>query len=143
MNASLLIPLLVTTVVAVAGWIVAHAFTLRRERAGKRRELQTNYLIEAYRKLERAAHREIPLPTHAEDLETAIADIHLFGSAEQVRLAQEFVRAFADKGTADISDILTSLREDLRRELRLEAVPEKVAFLRISRESGSPPTQQA
>jgi hypothetical protein len=115
--------------------VAAHGFAVRRERAGKRRDLQTEYLIGAYRKLERAAHRQIPLPTNAEDLESAIADIHLFGSAEHVRLAQEFVREFSERKTADISDLLISLRQDLRRELQLEKAPEQVAFLRISRNS--------
>jgi hypothetical protein len=133
-NFSLLVPLLVTTLVAIAGWIVAHRFAILRERAGKRRELQVKYLIEAYRKLERAAHREVPLPTNPEDLETAIADIHLLGSAEQVRLAQDFVREFTETKRGDISDLLISLRHDLRRELGLEEVQAKVAFLRISRE---------
>lgn len=81
MNFSLLLPLLVTTIVAVSSWVVAHRFAVNRDRAAKRRELRTSYLIEVYRRLERAVHRHEPLPTNEEDLESAIADIHLFGSA--------------------------------------------------------------
>ena len=51
MNFGLLIPLLVTTLVAILGWVVAHAFARSRDRANKQREIRVNYLIQAYRQL--------------------------------------------------------------------------------------------
>src|SRR5688572_22140427 len=96
LNLALLIPALITASVAITGWIVAHWFTVRRDRAAKRRELRTSYLIEAYRRLERVVHRDQTLPGSEDDLESAIADIHLFGSAQQVALAQAFVRDFSE-----------------------------------------------
>jgi hypothetical protein len=130
MNSPLLLPLLVTTVVAVLGWFTAHRLTAHRDRANKRRELRTQYLIEAYRKLERAVHREDTTASGPE-LESAVADIHLFGSARQVELVQAFVQQFTTTKTGDVSDLLTDLRRDLRAELQLETVPNKVAFIRI------------
>ena len=51
MNWQLLIPLLITTVVAVVGWLIAHALAAARDRANKRREMRVAVLIEAYRAL--------------------------------------------------------------------------------------------
>jgi hypothetical protein len=47
MNTEVLIPLLLTTCVAVAGWYAAHRLPARRNLANKRRELRVQYLIEA------------------------------------------------------------------------------------------------
>jgi hypothetical protein len=78
MNWQLLGPLLVTTAVAIGGWFVAHALTSRRDRSNKQREHRISYLIEAYRSLELCAHRIDNLD--CVKLESAVADIQLFGS---------------------------------------------------------------
>ncbi len=57
MNLSLLLPLLITTTVAILGWYVVHRTAVSRDRANKRRELIAQYLIEAYQKLEGIANR--------------------------------------------------------------------------------------
>lgn len=138
MNWDLLLPLLITTVVAISGWIVAHNYNAARDLANKRRELRTASLIGAYRALERAAHREGSFSSHADELEAAIADIGLFGNARQIRLAGEFVHQLAQGGTADPGDLLTELRRELRAEFELPLVQPRVASLRISRESSQP-----
>ncbi len=38
----------VTVLLAMFGWVIAHFFTTRRDLASKRRELSTQYLINAY-----------------------------------------------------------------------------------------------
>lgn len=131
MNWQLLIPLLVTTVVAIAGWFAAHALTTRRDRANKRREQRIGYLIEAYRRLESCAHRG----NHLEfsKMESAVADIQLFGTPRQVGLVQAFVTEFAAGGSASIDALLQDLRRDLRAELILETVPDDVLHLRMSK----------
>lgn len=52
MNWGLLLPLLITTFTAVAGWLVVHWMAAKRDQTNKRRDLRIQYLIEAYRKLE-------------------------------------------------------------------------------------------
>lgn len=127
---ALLLPLLVTATVGVLGWFAVHRLTVSRDRANKRRDLRTQYLLEAYRRLERASHRS-DIGPYARDLESAIADIHLFGSRRQVTLAQRFADQFAKTGAADLTELLESLRGELRRELGLEAVTHRVSMLRV------------
>lgn len=47
MNWQLLIPLLITTGIAVLGWLVGHALNAKRDIQNKRREIQVQYLVEA------------------------------------------------------------------------------------------------
>jgi len=69
-----------------------------------------------------------------EAVETAVAEIQLLGSPSQVRLADQFARAFSESGEADTEPLRQDLRVSLRRELLLEGVPPKRVWLRISRE---------
>ena len=129
MNWQLLGPLLVTTAIAIGGWFVAHALTTQRDRANKRREQRIGYLIEAYRRLESCAHRGDSLDFSK--MESAVADIQLFGSPRQVELVQALVTEFAAGGSASMDGLLQDLRRDLRVELRLDSVPDKVLHIRI------------
>jgi len=72
----------------------------------------------------------MPASDHS-DLESAAADIQLFGSLEQVAIVQKFAEDFASGGAASVDDLLKALRLDLRHELCLPALPEKMRFLRI------------
>ncbi|WP_169978295.1 hypothetical protein [Tautonia rosea] len=120
-----------TAIGAIAGWFVLHILEGRRHRENRRRELITQLLIEAYRRLEGCVERSNPL-----DLESAIADIQLFGSRRQVELAQAFAVQFANEGSAILDNVLVSLRDDLHRELRLEAVPRTLMYFRIHETQG-------
>jgi len=68
--------------------------------------------------------------TDAQPIESAVADIQLFGSVKQVRLAQAFIAEFAATRTASLDPLLEELRKDLRAELQLESVSGKLVFLR-------------
>lgn len=57
MNWQLLVPLLITTALAILGWFVLHLLAARRDLNNKRREMRLNVLIGAYRALEFAANR--------------------------------------------------------------------------------------
>lgn len=130
MNWQLLGPLLITTAVAVGGWFVGHVLTARRDRANKRREQRIGFLIEAYRRLEACSQRVAPSDTAK--LESAVADIQLFGSPHQVELVQRFASDFAAQGGSSLDALLRDLRRDLRAELRLESVPDSILHLRIT-----------
>jgi hypothetical protein len=79
MNWQLLLPLIVTTIIAVFGWEIAHVLTRKREQANKHRDIRLQYLIEAYRQLgDAAARHPSPAPESARGLESALADIQLF-----------------------------------------------------------------
>jgi len=66
-------------------------------------------------------------------LESAIADIQLFGSQTQTHLARSFALDFAQNGQANLDSLLESLRTDLRQELKLGPALGKVTYLRIQR----------
>tara|TARA_B100000315_G_C14233418_1_gene432055 strand:+ start:181 stop:579 length:399 start_codon:yes stop_codon:yes gene_type:complete len=117
MDMSILAPLLITAIVAIIGWFIAHQLSMSRDLKNKRTDLKVKYLIEAYRKLENISHREDP---NMQDFETAIADIQLLGSQKQVELAQNIAKEFAKTKCADMDDLLKDLRQNLRKVLGLE-----------------------
>jgi hypothetical protein len=118
--------------IAVAGWIVGQ----HQARRAVRRNMRVEYLLGAYRRLERASNRPMT-PSDDRDVEAAVADVQLLGSPSQVQLAERFARTFAAEGTAATEPLLEDLRASLRRELLLEAVPPNRLWLRISREGGT------
>ena len=130
MKIELLIPLVITTFVAILGWYIAHRLNVSRDRANKKRDLQIQYLIEAYRRLERASNRPKNYDNNAE-LESAIADIQLFGTAAQVKLAEKFSFDITQKSHAPTDELLINLRAVLRKELGLEEVNPQIVYLRL------------
>jgi hypothetical protein len=133
MNWQLLIPLVITTGVAMLGWFVAHRFNTHRDRQNNRREVRVEYLIEAYRRLEGGADRgAIHNTEYGKGFESAIADVQLFGTVEQVRMAKELASAIAErKEGASAGALLLSLRDDLRKELSLDVINEKPIHFRL------------
>jgi hypothetical protein len=131
MNLQILIPLLITTFVAIVGWYVAHRFSVSRDVANKRRELRVQYLIEAYRRLEFAGNRPLTKEV-AVEFEKAVADIQLFGTPRQVELARALALGFAEEGTHPLDPLLNELRQNLREELKLEPVEKRITYLRIA-----------
>ena len=115
---------------AIVGGLVVHLLSRRRDRANKRKEQRVAYLIEAYRRLEERSQQFGA--AEKGKLESAVADIQLFGTPRQVNLVQRFASDFAARGSASLDGLLADLRTDLRAELNLEAVPENIVHLRIS-----------
>lgn len=136
MNSQLLLPLLTTAIVAVAGWFIAHRLSEDRDREAKRRELRFEYLIDVWRRLENLSSRTDD--SRNMDLESAVADIQLFGTNRPIELAYQFMEDFVKKGHADLDDLLDDLRQDLRYELKLEhSLSTKTKHLRITSDLGS------
>jgi hypothetical protein len=102
--------------------VVGSWLSVRRDRANKRRDLRVQYLIEAYSRLSTATERRETDPAHFASLDSAIVDVQLFGTSDQIAAAQTFVKHLAEHRTAQLVELLSSLRNDLRKELRLEHV---------------------
>ena len=85
---------------ALLGWIIGYIATIRRDRLSKKRDLGTQYLLDAYRRLEGAGNRREPGLDDEKALESSVADIQLLGSPEQVHLARQFALEFARTGSA-------------------------------------------
>ena len=134
MNWQLLIPLLTTTLVAVAGWLVGHALNARRDRRNKRREIRVQYLVEAYRNLESGTCRGAIHGTEfAAPFESAIADIQLLGTNAQAQMAKELAGAIAAKQeNVSAGPLLMSLRDALREELDLGSINEEPVHFRLT-----------
>lgn len=110
---------LIPAVVAVVGWFAAHQFNVYRDRINKRHDLRVQYLLEAYRRLESAANRPNKTEEQLLAFESAVADIQLLGTAEQVQATVKYLCQHASSGGAQIDEVLRLLRKDLRKELGL------------------------
>ena len=138
-NWKLLIPLLVTAVVAISGWIVGHKLNSERNLHNKRVELRIKYLMEAYRKLEASVETEVSRE-NLDILESAISDIQLLGTPEQVDKVLVWSRRFSEGETqkdVNLQDLLEDLRMNLRSELGLQKIDKKIRHVKFSLASES------
>jgi len=125
--------MLITTFVALFGWFIIHKFTSLRELKNKQREIRVNYLLKTYMCLEKAiSHSSRDTIKIKNDLELAIAEIQLLGTKKQISLSKEIGLSFAKSNGANLEELLILLRNDLRSELNLESVSEKINYLRIN-----------
>jgi hypothetical protein len=92
--------------------------------------MRVQYLLDAYRRLERAQNRDMTREV-ADELEAALADIQLLGSPRQVELAVAFIKEFAEKRNASAEELMQDLRRSLRQELLLDPVPPARMWPRI------------
>ena len=104
---------------ALLGLILGHWLTRRRDFEHQKREIRINYLIEAYRKLDRGA---VPNAKKFDkgDFESAIADIQMLGNLEQVNIAYEFANCAAKGDGSKLQQLLENLRRELRNELSIK-----------------------
>ncbi len=123
--------LIIQCIITVIGWIVVYIFAIRQNTQIKKKEVTIEYLIQAWGKLEKASNRKDN--RYNTEIETAIADIQLFGTNRQIELAQQFAEEIARNKESSALDLLVLLREDLRKELKLERVPKKFKFVRFSK----------
>lgn len=61
-------------------------------------------------------------------IEEALAELILFGSLPQVRLAAQAAQQLASTGRADCQELVHQLRAELREQLGLEALPADLAL---------------
>jgi hypothetical protein len=140
LNWNLLLPLLVTTAVAILGWAVAHWLQAERDERNKRREVRLTFLLDAYRRLEAGASRgAIHDSKFADAFESAIADIQLLGTLRQSTMAKELARSIAAREPeTSAGPLLLSLRDELRRALDLESVGEAPIHFRLQKSGQKP-----
>ena len=117
-------------VLAVLGRLFGQALNGRRELDNKRRELRVQFLVDAWRSIERAANRAGR--EEARGLEQALADLQLFGTPAQADQAARVARSMGDRGreSTALDDLLETLRLDLREEMRLGRTSARLVYLR-------------
>lgn len=123
--------LIIQCIITVIGWIVVYILAIRQNTQIKKKEVTIEYLIQAWGKLEKASNRKDN--RYNTEIETAIADIQLFGTKQQIELAQQLAEDIARNKESSALKLLILLRENLRKELKLEKAPRKFKFLRFSK----------
>lgn len=123
--------LIIQCIITVIGWIVVYILAIRQNTQIKKKEVTIEYLIQAWGKLEKASNRKDN--RYNTEIETAIADIQLFGTKQQIELAQQFAEEIARNKESSALELLILLRENLRKELKLEKAPRKFKFLKFSK----------
>ncbi len=110
-------------------------FQGERDKENNIREIKINYLIEAYRKLANASARAASIASYHRDIESAISDIQLFGSKEEIEvLLQEIDNSSKDSGkytSLNFDNTLTRIRNSLRKEIQLEPIDSNVRWYRF------------
>lgn len=129
------IPVVIAGALTVLGWSAVNRLTERREKRNKARELRVQYLAKACRVFARTGLERSAVPM-AKELEDAVADVYLFGTDEQVVLVRKFAQEFAAKQSANLDELLKSLRDELRDELELRRLTENPTLLKITIKNG-------
>lgn len=128
---SLISSLLGGLVVAAANYF----FTRKRESIRQKNEVRVSYLIESWKKIERASNIDGASPEQKyklyDELEDALASIGLLGTGEAADLGHKM----SEGPGADSTKLLHALRNSLRKELGLEPLNEKQLFIRMKRAS--------
>lgn len=110
---------IIPIITAFAGLIGGHFFAGRRESLKRKKEIRVEYLVNAYRKLEKGA-----IPTSndysAGEFESAVSDIQLFGSGEQVILVHRFCESSSKGDGSLLQELLENIRKELRKEIGIK-----------------------
>ncbi len=123
-----ILPALIAAIIVVVGWFANSWLNSRRERVNKQRDIRTQCLIEAYRRIARTSNRPLSQEQFFET-ELAFAELQLFGTAAQIDLTRELMRKLIERKEAQTDALLTAIRDDLRGELKLEPVKHKFMWI--------------
>ncbi len=137
------IPLLLTAGVAIFGWHVVDDLASKRDRANKQRDLRIEYLIGTYSRLSGALWRDAkPGCQYYRDMESAVADIQLFGTDSQIEKSNKMMDEFQKTKYGPLNSLLTELRDDLRQEMDLSKIEGDVRWFRPEGVPISPATTE-
>tara|TARA_B100001115_G_scaffold181357_1_gene175393 strand:- start:1454 stop:1852 length:399 start_codon:yes stop_codon:yes gene_type:complete len=121
--------LIIAVTIPTVGWIVGYLLKQKNDIANTKRNKRIDFLVDTYLKLENCIQRS-PVKV-GDDLEDIMAEIQLMGNISQVKLVKKIAKDIAKSYNADLEPLLLSLRDDLRKELKLEVSKEKIEFLRM------------
>lgn len=117
----------------VAGWFLVHWLNSRRDRVIRRRDARVRGLETAYLRLAKSSNRAKYTDEMMDEFESFVSEIQLYGTPRQVELMGRIVEGFKAGGVVDFDPLLKDLRDELRRELNLEAVNGEIWWLRFGR----------
>lgn len=103
----------------------------KRDRTNRQRDLRIEYLTSAFRKLANASWRDPePGSQYFADVETAMADIQLFGTNSQIANAKKMMNEAQTAEQCSVNELLKDLRNDLRQEMHLPEIEGNVQWFR-------------
>lgn len=138
--ASVIIGALVTSIIAIISWFIVHWLTEKRDQKNARRTARVDALSECYVALINSSLKDLYQLDDkgeinrkvADDVEKAILIIHLYGSPRQSKLASEYSKNMCEQGTANLDELVESLRKDIRKLLGEKEVIDKPAFFQFT-----------
>ena len=142
--------IIVTIVLAAIGWMFGHYLSAKRDAKTKKRELVTEHLIKSFEAIvafSAVVVGNVPGSRNiAGDFNNAITKIQLLGSSKQIELINKITEMMSEKKNIDreaLDMLLCDLRKELRVELNLNDVNEKISVARIvyAEDSGKMPNK--
>ena len=132
---------MLAALVAIIGLAISHWLTSKRDLANEKRKIRINFMIDAYRKLENGSSRGVNQEKYSDEFHSAIADIQLLGSRDQVEIARKIASALGNRSgkPLNINELLNARREELRSELNLPPVSRELVILRRPEELAKSP----
>lgn len=125
---------MIASLFVVISWYVAHRSNMARDRANKRYDMIVQFLLEAYHRLEIAANREDKTKEQVIAFEPAVTDIQLLGNLGQMIETVKYLEAHASGGGGTIDNVLSLLRDDLRKEFGPSRVNHPLKIFRFGRD---------
>ena len=123
----------------VSGWFLAHWLTSRRDLANRRREARVKALEAAYMRVASTSNRDLAVSKEfREKIETFVSEMQLYATPQQIKLLGDFVNNHVTKGGTPTDELLMSMRDAVREELKLEKVVGTVWWLRLADPPSTP-----
>lgn len=117
---------LLSALLIAIGWIVANRLSSQRDFKNKKREIRTQYLMNAYKIIASSANRENK-ENENKEFEIAIEQVQFLGTEQQVLLLETAIKS------RNFTPLLEDLRKDIRIELELETLPEGIKHFRFDK----------
>ncbi|MDD5299359.1 MAG: hypothetical protein PHD65_02575 [Gallionella sp.] len=131
--------LIIPSIIVILGWLVGYHMETSRDLENKRREQRVEMLTKAFQSLAKAYNHD---PSDVkEDVQSALIAVQLLGSQTQAERIKFFVKRIENKegwSWSDYDKIVEDLRNDLRHELDLPEIKDKVWWIRIEKPQETP-----
>ncbi len=131
MDCTILLPLLITTLFGLIGWLVVHRLESRRDFEDKKREIVTQYLIGCYNDLCTLQASKEAKGVDFRELQKILNYVQLFGSSKQIAIVNVIIKNLKTSEDCDIAPLINELRNELRKFLLLEHLDFEDQFIDI------------
>jgi len=117
---------IISALVIASGWIVAHKLNSQKDLRNKKRDIRTQFLIEAYRTIAYSANRDNN-QEEKKSFESAIEQVQFLGTKEQISLLANAIE------TRNFTPVLEALRAEIRNDLNIETIYVNIKHFRFDK----------